>query len=129
MRYLGIDYGSRNLGLALSDPLGSFAFPLEVMPNDSHVLENIAHVIEEKKVGAVVIGDTRSDGGVANTLTERCERFAKLIESRAKIPVHLTREAWSSFEAARFAPDQKKRDDAAAAIILQRYLDAKPKSE
>lgn len=129
MRYLGIDYGTRVLGLALSDPDGQFAFPLEVLPNDSHVLENIAHVIEEKKVGTVVIGDTRSDGGNANTLTESCERFAKLLESRTKIPVSFAREAWSSFEAARFAPDQNKRDDAAAAIILQRYLDAKPKAE
>lgn len=125
MRYLGIDYGSRNLGLALSDSGGQFAFPLEVLPNDSHILENIAHVIEEKKVDAVVIGDTRSDGGGANKLTETCERFAKLVESRTKVPVHLAREAWSSFEAARFAPDQKKRDDAAAAIILQRYLELK----
>ncbi len=125
MRYLGIDYGSRNLGLALSDPGGQFAFPLEILPNDSHILENIAHVIEEKKVGTVVIGDTRSDGGAANQLTESCERFAKLVEARTKLPVHLVREAWSSFEAARFAPDQKKRDDAAAAIILQRYLDSK----
>lgn len=129
MRYLGIDYGSRNLGVALSDPLGSFAFPLEVLPNDSHMIENIAHVIGEKKVGAVVIGDTRSDGGGANTLTEACERFAKLLESRTRLPVHLVREAWSSFEAARFAPDQKKRDDAAAAIILQRFLDAQPKKD
>lgn len=125
MRYLGIDYGTRVLGLALSDTGGQFAFPLEVLPNDSHILENIAHVIEEKKVGAIVIGDTRTDGGGANTLTERCERFASVLGERTKIPVSLVREAWSSFEAARFAPDQKKRDDAAAAIILQRYLDTK----
>ncbi len=129
MRYLGIDYGTRVLGLSLSDPAGQFAFPFEILPNDSHVIENIAHVIEEKNVGVIVIGDTRSDGGGANTLTERCERFATLVEQRTKVKVTFVREAWSSFEAARFAPDQKKRDDAAAAIILQRFLDAKPKAE
>jgi RNase H-fold protein (predicted Holliday junction resolvase) len=70
----------------------------------------------------------RSDGGAANILTEQCERFGKLLETRSKVSVSFVREAWSSFEAARFAPDQKKRDDAAAAIILQRFLDAKPKA-
>jgi len=129
MRYLGIDYGSRHVGLALSDARGQFAFPLEVIPNDSHLLENVTHVIEEKKVVAIVLGDTKADSGVANALTERCERFAAQLGSRTKLPVSFTREAWSSFEAARYAPDDKKRDDAAAAIILQRFLDAQRKPE
>ncbi len=127
MRYLGIDYGARSIGLALSDARGSFAFPLEVIPNDSHALENIAHVIEEKKAEAIVMGDTRADSGVANTLTAQCEKFAAQLGSRTKLPVSFAREAWSSFEAARYAPDEKKRDEAAAAIILQRFLDAQPK--
>lgn len=126
MRYLGIDFGSRSIGLALSDARGTFAFPLEVVPNDSHALENIAHVIEEKKVEAIVVGDTRADSGVANNLTAHCEKFAAQLGSRTKRTVSFAREAWSSFEAARYAPDEKKRDEAAAAIILQRYLDAQP---
>lgn len=129
MRYLGIDYGSRHIGLALSDVRGTFAFPLEVIPNDSHAVENVAHVISEKKIDAIVIGDTKADSGVANQLTERCQKFAAQIGSRTTLSVSFAREAWSSFEAARYAPDEKKRDDAAAAIILQRFLDSKPKAE
>jgi putative holliday junction resolvase len=127
MRYLGIDYGTRTIGLALSDAKGMFAFPLEVVPNDSHALENIAHVIEEKKVEAIVVGDTRADTGVANNLTAQCEKFSAQLGSRTKLSVSFGREAWSSFEAARYAPDEKKRDEVAAAIILQRFLDAQPK--
>ncbi len=129
MRHLGIDYGKRNIGLALSDLDGRFAFPLEILPNDSHAIENIAHVIEEKKVGAIVMGDTRADTGDTNAITQSSERFAEALSARTKLSVARVREAWSSFEAARFAPDQKKRDDAAAAIILQRFLDAQPKKD
>lgn len=129
MRYLGIDYGTRKIGLALSDADGRFAFPLEILPHDSHVLENIAHVIEQKSVKCVVMGDTRADSGASNAITHESEDFAKKLSERTTLPVERVREAWSSFEAARFAPDQKKRDDAAAAIILQRYLDAKQKTQ
>ncbi len=124
MRYLGIDYGTSGVGLALSDEGAQFAFPLETLPNDAHLLENIAHVIGEKNVGEVAMGDTRAEGGASNNITERADRFREALAARTKIPVSSVREAWSSVEASRFAPKGKERDDAAsAAIILQRFLD------
>ena len=129
MRYLGIDYGTRRIGLAFSDPNAQFAFPLEMLPNDTHIIENIAHVVEEKKIGGIVMGDTRADTGNTNTITEASERFASALSARTKLPIERVREAWSSFEAARYAPDYVKRDDSAAAIILQRFLDACSKTE
>lgn len=124
MRYLGIDYGTVGVGLALSDEGAQFAFPLETLPNDAHLLENIAHVIEDKKIGEVVMGDTRAEGGASNTITERADRFRETLAARTKIPISAVREVWSSVEASRFAPKGHERDDAAsAAIILQRYLD------
>jgi putative Holliday junction resolvase len=130
MRYLGIDYGSRAVGLALSDEAAAFAFPLEVLPNDALILENVLRVIEEKNISAVVIGDTRAEGGAANTITAECERFADELEARSKLPVRRVREAWSSVEASRYAPKGRERDDAAAAaIILQRFLDTPSKKD
>ena len=124
MRILGIDYGTLRVGLALSDESGQFAFPLETLPNDPHLLENIAHVISDKDVGEVAIGDTRAEGGASNNITEFADRFREALATRTKIPVHAVREAWSSVEASRFAPKGHERDDAAsAAIILQRFLD------
>ena len=118
MRYLSIDYGAKQIGLALSDENGGFAFPLEVLPNDNHVLENIAHVIEEKKVGEIIIGDTRAENAAPNQITEQCEQFAESLDARVRLPVTRAREAWSSFEASRFAPKGRERDDAAAAAII-----------
>lgn len=124
MRILGIDYGTSGVGLALSDEGAQFAFPLETLPNDGHLLENVAHVITEKDVGAIVMGDTRAENGASNKITEEAEQFAVALAARTKIAVQPAREAWSSVEASRYAPKGKERDDAAsAAIILQRYLD------
>lgn len=127
MRYLGIDYGTRSIGLSLSDASGRFAFPLETLPNDAHTLENIARVIVEKEVGGIVMGDTRADSGDANKITQASDWFADELAKRTSLSVERVRESWSSFEAARFAPHEKKRDDVAAAIILQRFLDSFPK--
>ncbi len=129
MRYLGIDYGTRAVGIAYSDERGQFAFPLEIIPNDAHLIENIAHLVVDKKVEHIVVGDTRADSGAPNKITEALERFSDALGARTKLPVSHVREAWSSHEASRFAPKGHERDDAAsAAIILQRFLDS-PKKE
>ncbi len=125
MRYLGIDYGTKRAGIAISDDAGGFAFPRETLPTDERLFDTLARIIQEEKVGAIIIGDARALSGAENALTAEAEVFARELEERTQLPVHRTREAWSSQEAARFAPKGKKHDDsAAAAIILQRFLDA-----
>ena len=127
-RILGIDYGTSGVGLAISDEHTSFAFPLEILRNDAFLLENIVHVVAEKNISEVAMGDTRAENGAANRVTPEADAFAQELERRAGVRVHVVREAWSSLEASRFAPKGRERDDAAsAAIILQRYLDSVPK--
>lgn len=129
MRILGIDYGTRGVGVAISDEGTQFAFPLLVLPNDEQLISALAMIGEEKKVKEYVVGDTRAEGGAANRITEQLETFVTELKARTGFPVHLQREAWSSLEASRFAPKGKERDDsAAAAIILQRFLDAPRKN-
>lgn len=124
MRLVGIDYGSRRIGIALSDKAGEFAFPHSTIPNDETSIDRIQKVVKDEGVGTVVFGDTRAEGGAANAITQEAETFADRLSAYAKIPVERSREAWSSFEASRYAPKGHERDDAAsAAIILQRFLD------
>src|SRR3989344_294976 len=56
MRYLGIDYGTKRVGLALSDEGGNMAFPLAVVKNDAKLNDTIVSFVKEKQVGAIVIG-------------------------------------------------------------------------
>lgn len=123
MKYLGMDYGSKRVGVALSDEAGTLAFPREVLPNDSELMQNLARIIEEEKPASIVVGDTRSHGGAENPVTPEAERFTEELK-RFGLPVALVPEAWSSVEASRYAPaGSGHHDSAAAAFILQRFLD------
>jgi len=123
MRILGVDYGD-TIGLALSDEGGAFAFPHAAVPCDGSEVSVIMRLCAERGIGEIVIGDTRAMNGGANPITERSDRFAEALAKATGLPIHREREAWSSVEAARFAPQGDKHNDAsAAAIILQRYLD------
>ncbi len=128
MRYLGIDYGARRIGLALSDEKGEFAFPNATVPNDGSTIDRIGKICVKEGVQEIVIGDTRAGNEGENVITKEAEDFAELLSKHTRLVVHRVREAWSSMEASRFAPKGKEHDDAAAAaIILQRYLDTLPR--
>lgn len=130
MRYLGIDYGARRIGVALSDETGGFAFPRETLPNDPTAVDRITAIVAHENVGGIVIGDARAVSGAENPITADADAFARQLEAHAKVPVQRSWEAWSSIEASRFAPKGREHDDAAAAaIILQRFLDVQPKDD
>ncbi len=125
MRYIGIDYGAKRTGIAISDLAGTFAFPREVLLTNDLLADRIAAYATEEGVTEIVLGDARTDSGAANEITPRVDACARALEERGLI-VHRAREAWSSAEAMRYAPPGKRHDDAAAAaIILQRFLDAR----
>lgn len=127
MKFLGIDYGAKRVGLAVSDESATFAFPKEVLAQDETLFEKLVSFIEEERIRGVVIGDARAEGGGTNTVTAEADAFAEKLATLTTVPVERAREAWSSQEAARFAPPGEKHNDAAAAaIILQRYLDSRP---
>jgi putative Holliday junction resolvase len=131
MRYLGLDYGAKRIGVAISDADGGFAFPRETMPNDYTSIDRLQKLVKEEGIKAVVVGDARAVNGAENAITADVEKFVQSLRTHLKLPVETVWEAWSSVEAARFAPKGKEHDDsAAAAIILQRYLDAhRPQAE
>ncbi len=119
--YVGIDYGSHNVGIATSDERGVFAFPHSVVP----VRDALAAVkkITGESRAVIVVGDTRTVRGEPNDITPEAERFISEL-TRAGFRVERIFEAWSSIEASRFAPPHEPHNDAsAAAIVLQRFLD------
>ena len=124
MRYIGIDYGDKKIGLALSDEAGQFAFPKDILVNDHRAVARIAELAQHEKVVAIIVGDTRSLSGRPNTITAEADRFADALSAASGIKLIRVREAFSSAEAMRYAPNNQRHDDsAAAAIILQRFLD------
>jgi putative Holliday junction resolvase len=130
MRYLGIDFGTKRIGLALSDELGMIANPLETVPANT-ALKKISEVISEKGVEEIVVGDPGPD----SSITQELKEFVGQLSLETFLPVHMENEQFSSVFADQFRDyekprarqtkkdDSKKKDESAAAVILQRYLD------
>ena len=126
MKYLGVDYGAKRVGLAVSDANGSIAFPLETV-DTAAALTRIIQLVQEKGLKTIIVGDTLFHGGVENPVTREAQEFCDRLARETGLPVSRASEAWSSVEASRFAPKGSEHDDAAAAaIILQRFLDSHP---
>jgi putative Holliday junction resolvase len=139
MRSLGIDVGVRRLGLALSDASGTLASPWKVVRSDGsiqHDLETLASIVttlkaEDDSLATIVVGLPLRLDGTPTDQTARAREIAARLESVSGLPIVLQDERLTSREAEqRLAirmPDWRERkeklDAAAAAIILQDYLD------
>ena len=127
MRYLGIDYGTKRIGIAVSDDAGSFAFPKITLDNNAKLWPALKKMIADERAEELVVGDTRSMSGSENTVTAEADAFVARLAHETGKRVNRAREAWSSYEAARYAEAGTEHDDSsAAAIILQRFLDVLP---
>lgn len=142
MRVLGIDYGARRIGLALSDASATLASPWRLLQRPLSDAETIRALVAEidrlakddDGLEAVVVGWPRRLDGSPTDQTSMVETFARALEAQIDIPVVLQDERLSSHEAesrlARRERDWRKRkkqlDMTAAAVILQDYLDHRP---
>ncbi len=134
MRILGIDYGSRRLGLALSDPLGITAQPLATLERASlgEDLARLSRIATEREVTKAVIGLPTNLDGSPGALWEEAEGFRVRLEKELDLPVDGWDERLTTVEAERLlvTADLSRRrrrqviDKVAAAMILQSYLDA-----
>lgn len=145
MRVLGIDYGERRIGLALSDATGLLASPWKRLANDANVNAAARRIAEEVRglqtedadggIDAIVIGLPRRLSGEANEQTARVQKLAALLAAEIGIPIVLQDERLTSHEAeellAQRERDWRRRkeqiDAMAAALILQDYLDHRPR--
>ena len=143
MRALGIDYGERRIGLALSDATGLLASPWKKMTNDANAgaaARRLADEVrqlqaEDSGLAAVVIGLPRRLNGDANDQTARVQQFARLLASEISVPITLQDERLTSHEADQILAQRERDwrirkaqiDVIAAALILQDYLDHQPR--
>jgi len=123
MRFLGIDYGKKRIGLALSDDEGRLAFPKEILFNDKKFFLRLAEIIKEEEIGEIVLGDSEDFKGKPNEVMEEINDFAKELKEKFSVPVFFQKEFLTSVEARRYQAKREKADARAAALILQRYLD------
>jgi putative Holliday junction resolvase len=125
MRLLGIDFGSRRVGVAISDEDNIFAMPMVVLQNDSGLVSEILKVCKENRITGIVIGESKNYKGENNPIMERINAFKKELEAEAKLPVYFEPEFLTSSEAERLQGKNEMLDASAAAIILKSYLDRK----
>lgn len=134
-RVLGIDYGRKRIGLALTDPLRTVATPLETVDGESvkKATRRIREILSEQDVSEIVVGLPLHMNGDFGELAEAATAFGeKLGKQVPGLVVHMWDERMSSAEAERALrlgdakADRKKqlRDQLAAQIVLQSWLDA-----
>ena len=123
MKYIGIDFGAKKIGVAVSDEEGILAFPAYTAPNNVDFLADLKEYSKGILAESVVLGASVNALGEENPVMKEIRSFAVSIERALDLPVYFEKEWLSSVEARRFQNDRREADDAAAAIILQRYLD------
>lgn len=137
MKYLGIDYGSKRIGIAISDSSGLIAFPKKIIPRLNAEEEIVAYIYSEK-VEKIVIGRSTNNSGEDNPIAEDAERFGKSLANTTGLSVVYQWEGYTSREArgllqkptargvlSRLVSKKNEPVDAhAAAIMLQSYLDS-----
>jgi putative Holliday junction resolvase len=135
-RVLGIDVGTVRVGVALSDPTGTLASPLETLhrAKDGGDLDRLAALVVEHEVAEVVVGEPRHLSGASGASAEDANAYSEALAGRiADVPVYMIDERLSTVTAASHLREggidsRKQRpviDQAAAVVILQQYLDSR----
>lgn len=122
-RILGIDYGSKRVGLALSDESKTIAVPYAVLPNDRNLFRDVKEVCLGHDVKSIVLGESKDYKGNANPIMKQINIFKAELERDLDLPVHFEPEFMTSEHAKRAEGEHALLDASAAALILQSFLD------
>jgi putative Holliday junction resolvase len=128
MKYIGLDYGTRKCGLAVSDDRGMVAVPWKIVATGE--LENeLSEMLKNEKFKRIVIGESVKSDGTHNEVFAKVEEFIKMLSDKyfkeieaGNLELILEKEFFSS-KHARISDGKQEVDDRAAALILQRFLD------
>lgn len=124
MRLLGIDYGEKRVGIAVSDESGKFAFPWGIFANNKRLPQRIGDICKSEGVKKIVLGESRTYTGEKNPIMKKIEFFKERLEAATGLPVVFEPETLTSREARRGREERERPiDDSAAAIILQSFID------
>lgn len=138
MRALGIDHGTKRIGIAISDELGMIAQPLEFIPAEpfADFLKRLKEIIRDKQVEQLVLGMPRNMDGSYGPAALKVQEFAAVLRDSVAIPIAMWDERLTSAQANRYLVQanvrrekrKEKVDKTAAAILLQSYLDSRTQS-
>ena len=135
IRILGIDYGERRIGLAISDPLQIIATPLKVVDRKKtpKIFQEIKDLVKEKNISTVVVGFPLTMKGTFSKQTEATVEFIEKLKELLEVPIYTVDERMTSKEAEKIliqkgiktGHNKSAVDQTSAIIILQEYLDSK----
>src|SRR3989344_2530285 len=137
MKFLGIDYGTKRIGVAISDENCTIAFPKEIILNNTDTFKHLGEILKEEDISEIVVGESVDFSGKLNALSARIDVFVLELSEKFKLPTHKQKEFLTSVEARRskdgknkLSPSQAhskvkqiksgRIDALAAALILQR---------
>jgi putative Holliday junction resolvase len=122
-RVLGVDFGTKRIGVAICDENRGMALPLSVIPNDKMTIANISKTIKEKNVVLVVIGESKDFKMEDNPIMEAVRVFESQLRVESGVEIDYEPEFLTSHQAHHVQGKTKMLDASAATIILQSYLD------
>jgi putative Holliday junction resolvase len=132
---MGIDYGEKRIGIALSDPLLTFAYAFTTLLNEPSFLTKLLQIIEEKKITKIILGIPSDRFKSSKEISKKVHKLKSEIETKSKIEIVLWDEEYSSaiakekmIESVTKKSKRKRKellDSHSAAVILQEYLDSK----
>ncbi|HUW30437.1 MAG TPA: Holliday junction resolvase RuvX [Planctomycetota bacterium] len=133
MILLGIDYGTKRIGLAITDELEIIASPLKTVPNDPAGLDELRKIVSERRVELVVVGLPLNMDGSLGPAGKAAEAFAEKLRAELAAPVETFDERLTTVQAERSmlmhdisrAKRAGRRDEMAAQIMLQSCVDAR----
>jgi len=132
-RWFGIDFGEARTGVAISDPLGSFAIPFRTLPGGRQTLAPLVAAARQEGVAGVVLGLPKNMDGTLGPAAEKVQQFAEQLRAALpEIEIVLWDERMTTLEAQKRLHEAGKNtrssrkiiDQVAAQILLQNYLDA-----
>ncbi len=136
-RILAIDFGEKRIGIAVTDPLNMFAYPLVTIPNDSNFYKNLLKIISDYSVAKIILGYPLKESGAETRITKSILQMKSELETKTGLPVELVDERYSSSIAQEriidSVPSKKKRRDKslidknAAAVMLEDFLNSSKK--
>jgi putative holliday junction resolvase len=122
MRLMGIDYGSKRVGVALSDEAGRMAFPYIVLKNSPTLLKELEAIIAEKQAGEIVIGHSLDKDQKPNKIHAAVEALMMDLTLATGLPIHLEAEQFTTQAALQIQGRTTQTDASAAALILDSFI-------
>lgn len=123
MRYLGIDYGNKRVGIALSDEQGVFAFPFATIENNKKAIDSIKKICSEQEVEKIITGLPLSFKMQETEQTQKVKEFVQKLGKGVDLPIEFENEILTSKMAGKQGVGKQNIDESSAALILQGWLD------